>query len=163
MDGMEKPTHVIEFETMLLGRYSLSTRTRRGDDDQLDRSAYILLSRLRMEGPMSIGQLSDALGLDASTLNRQTAAMMRSGLVERIPDPDGGMARKFRVTAEGERRLEVERELIVGALDTIMADWSAEDAAAFGRYLERFNGDIERHLGQHWPRPTTVTPRSSGD
>lgn len=53
---------------------------------------------------MSIGQLSDAFGLDASTLNRQTAAMLRGNLVERIADPDGGIARKFRITAEGERR-----------------------------------------------------------
>src|SRR3546814_7701093 len=85
--------------------------TRRAADGKphLDRSAYTLLTRLVMEGPMSIGQLSEAFGLDASTLNRQTAAMMRDGLVERIPDPEGGLARKFLVTESGRKRLDRER------------------------------------------------------
>ncbi|WP_410876419.1 MarR family winged helix-turn-helix transcriptional regulator [Nocardia sp. A7] len=152
---MEKATRSVEFETMLLGRHSL--RSRRGHD-AMDRSAYILLSRLRMGGLMSIGQLSDALGLDASTLNRQTAAMMRTGVVERIPDPEGGMARKFRVSAEGERRLDAERTTIVDALDSILADWSAEDVAAFVEYLRRFNTDIERRSGESWPRPLAAVP-----
>ena len=30
---------------------------------------------------------------------------MRAGLVARIPDPDGGLARKFRITDEGARVL----------------------------------------------------------
>ncbi|MFQ6329090.1 MarR family winged helix-turn-helix transcriptional regulator [Nocardia sp. CWNU-33] len=148
---MDKPTQLIEFETMLLGRYSLASR--RGLL-RLDRSAYTLLCRLRGEGPMSIGQLSDALGLEASTLRRQTAAMMRDGLIERIPAPDGGMARRFRVTPEGEQRLDSDRADSVRALDDIMASWSPEDVATFAAYLERFNTDIERYHGRPWPRLT---------
>lgn len=96
---MDKPIDRIERETMLLGRYMhlLTPRV----EWRLDRSAYILLSRIQAEGPMSIGQLGDAFGLDASTLNRQTAAMQRAGVVERIADPDGGIARKFAITEEG--------------------------------------------------------------
>lgn len=89
----------VEYEQMLLARHSLASYNR--VLHTLDRSAYILLSLVRVKGPMSIGELSEALGLDASTLNRQTAAAMRSGLLERIPDPDGGIARKFSVTQEG--------------------------------------------------------------
>ncbi|MGP4049871.1 MarR family winged helix-turn-helix transcriptional regulator [Streptomyces sp. 2A115] len=150
---MDKPTHLIEFEAMLLGRhlYLNSPRARAGG--RLERSAYILLSRIRMEGPMSIGQLSDAFGLDASTLNRQTAAMLRGGLVERIPDPDGGMARKFRITTEGERRLDAHRTESVQALENVMADWNPEDVAAFAEYLQRFNTDIEKLDERPWPRP----------
>lgn len=149
---MDKPTHLIEYETMLLGRHNLATRFRR-EGGLLDRSAYILLSRIGMQGPMSIRQLSEAFGLDASTLNRQTAAMLRDGLVERIPDPDGGIARKFRITGEGERRLDRERETIVGALEKILDAWAPEEVAAFAAYLQRFNTDIERLAGQPWPRP----------
>lgn len=150
-DEMDKPLDLVEFETMLLGRYSLSGR--RGADHRLERSAYTLLSRLRSEGPMSIGQLSDALGLDASTLNRQTAAMMRSGVLQRIPDPDGGVARKFRITDEGERQLENDRSESVCLLGSILADWPDDDVAAFAGYLQRFNTSIERHHGRPWPRP----------
>ncbi|GIH62738.1 MarR family winged helix-turn-helix transcriptional regulator [Microbispora siamensis] len=139
---MDKPTHLIEFETMLLGRHR-----------HLDRSAYLLLSRIHMTGPMSIGQLSDAFGLDVSTLNRHTSALLRAGLAERIPDPDGGIARKFRLTEEGERWLGEEREKNILGLEKVLADWTAEDVAAFAAYLKRFNTDIESLAGRPWPRP----------
>lgn len=150
---MDKPTHLIEFETMVLGRHlRLHSPRPRRSAGHLDTSAYILLSRLSMEGPMSIGQLSDALGLDTSTLHRQTTTILDAGLVERIPDPDGGMARKYRVTTDGQERLDAERAGSIEALDTVLADWSADDVAAFAGYLERFNTDIERLDGRPWPR-----------
>ncbi|MET9552215.1 MarR family transcriptional regulator [Streptomyces sp. NPDC006645] len=146
-------THEIEYEQMLLSRHMyLNQKGGRRKDGVLDRSAYILLSRIRLQGPMSIGELSDAFGLDASTLNRQTAAAMRAGLVERIPDPDGGMARKFRITDNGARVLDEEREGIVQSLDRVMSEWPEEDIAAFAAYLKRFNTDIERLAGRPWPR-----------
>ncbi|MFF4172157.1 MarR family winged helix-turn-helix transcriptional regulator [Streptomyces sp. NPDC001744] len=152
---VEKPTRLVEFETMLLSRHAhlYAPRARVGGGHQLDRSAYVLLSRVSMHGPMSIGQLSEAFGLDASTLNRQTAAMLRAGLVERIPDPDGGIARKFRITAEGERRLEADRASNIEGLERVVEHWSPEDVALFAAFLERFNRDIERLEGRPWPRP----------
>lgn len=154
MDTAGRATDRVEFEQMLLSRYMhLHKGKGRRTGGGLDRSAYILLSRIRMEGPMSIGQLGEAFRLDASTLNRQTAAAMRAGLVERIPDPDGGMARKFRITEEGERRLDEERTGIVASLDQIMAHWTDEDIASFADHLQRFNADIERLHGMPWPRP----------
>ncbi|MFB7512193.1 MarR family winged helix-turn-helix transcriptional regulator [Streptomyces sp. NPDC056144] len=150
---MDKPTHLVEFETMLLSRHAhLYAPRSRAAGGQLDRSAYVLLSRIEMHGPMSIGQLSEAFGLDASTLNRQTAAMLRTGVVERIPDPEGGIARKFRITEEGARRLAADRDANIEGLDRVMEHWSAEDVARFAAFLERFNQDIERLEGRPWPR-----------
>ncbi|MEU4995734.1 MarR family transcriptional regulator [Streptomyces sp. NPDC021622] len=151
---MEKPVGRVEFETMLLGRHShLYNPRTRATGGRLDRSAYVLLSRIQMDGPMSIGQLSEAFGLDASTLNRQTAAMLRAGLVERIPDPDGGLARKFRISAEGEHQLDADRADYTGGLEKVFSDWAPEDVATFADYLQRFNSDIERLEGHPWPRP----------
>lgn len=149
---MDKPTHLIEFETMLLGRHSLNAHLRR--PDHLERSAYLVLSRLWIEGPMSIGELAEAFGLDTSTVHRQTAAMMKADLVERIPDPAGGVARKFRITAEGERRLRADREYNVNALDRVLREWSEHDVRAFAAYLERFNTDLEQREARPWPRPS---------
>ncbi|GJF33593.1 transcriptional regulator [Kitasatospora sp. NE20-6] len=152
---MVRPTRQVEYEQMLLSRHGLlSQGGGRRKEGGMERSAYILLSRIRVQGPMSIGELSDAFALDASTLNRQTAAAVRAGLLERIPDPDGGLARKFRITADGERNLDEEREAMVGILDDIMADWPDADIAAFAGYLKRFNSGIERRIGgRPWPRP----------
>ncbi|MFE6857739.1 MarR family winged helix-turn-helix transcriptional regulator [Nocardia sp. NPDC057668] len=147
---MSNPIDALEFEAMLFGRYSLISR--RGDG-RLDRSAYVLLHRLHGGGPMSIGQLSEALGLDVSTLNRQTTAMLKAGLLERIPDPDGGIARKFRVTAEGLEKMEFERASSIQHLEVILEDWAAADVAALADYLTRFNAAIEDYQGRPWPRP----------
>ncbi|WP_280400122.1 MarR family winged helix-turn-helix transcriptional regulator [Nocardia carnea] len=153
---MDKPTHLIEFETMLLGRHSLNAHLRR--PDHLERSAYLVLSRLSIEGPMSIGELAEAFGLDTSTVHRQTAAMMKTDLVERIPDPAGGVARKFRITTEGERRLRADREYNINALDRVLREWSEQDVRAFAAYLERFNTDLEQREARPWPRPTHAEP-----
>ena len=102
---------------------------------------------------MSISELSDAFGLDASTLRRQTAAALRAGLVEHTLDPEGGVARKFRITEEGERRLDEERDGNVRTLAMVLEGWSEEDIAGFADYLERFNTSIERLAGKPWPRP----------
>ncbi|KUN86322.1 MarR family winged helix-turn-helix transcriptional regulator [Streptomyces griseoruber] len=151
---MDTPTHEVEYEQLLLSRHTfLNQRGGRRKNSLLERSAYILLSRIQVQGPMSIGELSDAFGLDASTLNRQTAAAMRAGLIERIPDPAGGMARKFRLTDEGLRLVDAEREGIVDILDQVMHDWSEDDIAAFAGYLRRFNHGIEAIGGRPWPRP----------
>lgn len=151
---MRKPTHLIEYETMLLGRHQHVTGPRpRREGGRLDRSAYTLLSRLGLQGPMSIGELSEAFRLDPSTLNRQTSAMLHAGLVERIPDPDAGLARKFRITDEGRRGLDEERARLINGIDKIVADWSPQDVTAFADYLRRFNTDIERLTDNPWPRP----------
>lgn len=154
MPRVDKPLDLLEFETMLLTRYMhmINPRGRGVSEERLDRSAYVLLSRIQAEGPMSIGELREAFGLDASTLNRQTAAMLRAGVVERMPDPQGGIARKFAITAEGERRLDAHRTENLDGLEKVVIDWSPEDVAEFAAYLSRFNRDIERLDGRPWPR-----------
>ncbi|GAA4877538.1 MarR family winged helix-turn-helix transcriptional regulator [Kitasatospora terrestris] len=149
----DKELALIEREMMLLSRHQvLATARTSSGPDSLERSAYTLLSRIETEGPLTIGQLAEAFGLDTSTVNRQTAAMLRSGLVERIPDPDGGMARKLQITAEGLRRLRQDRDWSIEGLSRVVTDWTADDLAAFAEALERFNRDIEKLQGRPWPR-----------
>lgn len=152
--GADKRTDLVEYEHMVLGRHNLRSIPVTADTEQLlERSGYIMLSRIERQGPMSIGQLSEAFGLDASTLNRQTAGAVRAGLLRRIPDPEGGIARKFQLTAEGARRLALTRDWHVAGLDKVMVDWSPQDVLAFAAFLRRFNTDIERLDQRPWPRP----------
>jgi DNA-binding MarR family transcriptional regulator len=135
----------IERELMLIGRYKeLASSAAPSSERRLERgSSYFLLSRLEAEGPMSIGQLAQAFSLDTSTVNRQTAVLLRDGLAERIPDPEGGMARKLRITEEGRRRVGGEREYRLRGLATVLKDWTPEELAAFARGLAHFNASIE--------------------
>ena len=141
-----------ELETMLLARHLTPLRRPRSEERRLERSGFTLLARIRSQGLMSISELSDALGLDVSTLNRQTAALTRSGHLERVPDPDGGLARKFRVTGSGIEQLECDREANIAGLGRVFADWEDTDIGQFVTLLRRFNTDIERLDGQPWPR-----------
>ncbi|MFI6144393.1 MarR family winged helix-turn-helix transcriptional regulator [Streptomyces sp. NPDC051109] len=136
---------------MLLSRHQVLARRER-DPERLERSAYLLLSRIDTQGPMSIGQLAEAFGLDTSTVNRQTAALLRCGLAERVADPDGGMARKLRITAEGRRRLAGDREANRSCLAQVVADWSPEEIRELADVLVRLNRSAEALEGRHWPR-----------
>jgi DNA-binding MarR family transcriptional regulator len=140
------------YEHMLLTRYTLHNAGA-GQERPLERSAYVLLSRLRAQGPMSVGELSDAFEFDVSTVHRQTVAAMKAGLVERIPDPEGGMARKFRVTELGEQQLREHRRILRTGFEAVLEDWPDDDVEAFVTYLRRFNMTVERRRGRPWPRP----------
>ncbi|GAB2809740.1 MarR family winged helix-turn-helix transcriptional regulator [Streptomyces sp. NPDC054796] len=152
MDAKQASEH-IEREMLILMRHREMTsprRTRGGD--ALDRSAYVLLSRLEVQGPMSIADFVDAFGLAASTFTRQTNALLRAGLVERMLDPEGGVARKFRVTRKGMERLASERDEIVTGMTKVISEWPPERLANFIADLQQFNTDIERLTGRPWPR-----------
>jgi DNA-binding MarR family transcriptional regulator len=137
---MERRIEDIEYEQMLLSRYAIAQHR---PDEGLDRSAYLLLSRIHAQGPMTISELSEAFRLDLSTVQRQTAAAVREELLERIPDPSGGVARKFMLTAHGVERLRFVRERSTRALTRILADWPTADVNQFADLLHRFNADIE--------------------
>lgn len=139
---MNRRTGDIEYEQMLLSRYTIAQQQR---GRMLERSSYLLLSRIQADGPRSIGELSEALRLDASTLQRQTTAAVRDGLLERVKDPAGGIARKFALTDLGRERLVQARDRSIAALGRILADWTDEEVADFADALHRFNVDIERY------------------
>ncbi len=147
----------IVFETTVLGRHLGPTND--AAQSYLDRSVYTLLSRIDLEGAMTIGQLSDAFRLDVSTLNRQTARLVKQGLMRRIPDPDGGMARKFELTPTGRSRLDRDRTSRVTALTEILDGWEHDDVELLASLLERFNQSIERRDGRPWPRHGTPSRR----
>ncbi|MGW0708075.1 MarR family winged helix-turn-helix transcriptional regulator [Streptomyces sp. NPDC002643] len=159
MDARESGER-IERELMILTRNrDMSTPRGVRGGGALDRSAYVLLSRLEAQGPMSIPDFVEAFGFAASTFTRQTSALLRDGLVERTLDPAGGVARKFRITDEGVARLAEQRELFVMGLTEVLADWPRARLERFVDDLLQFNTDIERVSGRAWPRPAEQRER----
>lgn len=159
-DGDERMTQVpdadrvtaeIEYELTLLSRYHTLSRQR--GKQKLERSAYLLLSRLELEAPMSLKELSEAFRLDISTINRQVGALERNGYVERVADPDGGVARKIRPTELGLHKLLADRETNCRGVDSVLTEWSDEDSRSLRDMLVRFNRAVEQIEGRPWPRP----------
>ncbi|AUY50191.1 hypothetical protein EH183_16050 [Streptomyces sp. CB01881] len=90
--------------------------------------------------------------LDASTVNRQAAAMLRAGVVQRIPDPDSGVARKFAITPAGDEALTADRSRHQDGLDRVLKGWTEAEVAELARALTRLNRSIEDLQGVVWPR-----------
>lgn len=140
----------VEVELSLLSRHQIHS-SQHAPDRLLDRSGYALLGRLEHE-PLSLKQLAEAFRLDQSTVNRQISALRREGLVERIADPDGGVAQLLRPTRNGLARLRRDREVSRGQVGRVLDGWSERDIAQLGTLLRKFNDSIERLEGRPWPR-----------
>lgn len=149
------PISVIEYEAMILGRHlsGLPGRRTRRRGGVLDQSAYTLLSILDAGGNATISDLGRVTGLEVSTLNRQTAALIRDGYATRVQDPAGGMARRFQLSRTGRDVLDEERAASHAALADIVGEWDEKDLEALGRLMERLNKAVESHTDRHWPRP----------
>ena len=151
-EGSAPGLDALVHEHMLLLRHAVHGLGAYRRPDALDRSAVILLARLDAQGPMTMAELAAAFGLDVSTLQRQLTAADRAGLVERIRDPDGGQARRFRPTDAGRAALQDELAARRAAAARVTAAWPAEDVAALAALMRRFNESVEDLREQPWPR-----------
>jgi DNA-binding MarR family transcriptional regulator len=119
------------------GPYAPGARTERSD--WLDRSAYLLLSRIEDRGAMSAAELADAPALDDSTVNRQAAALLRTDLLARAGDAE----RRMRLTPRGRERLYRHRTQQIDELRTVLDSWSLVDievlASSIGRLVASFD------------------------
>lgn len=139
-------------ELLLLTRHSTLTESTHQEGHQLDRSAYILLSRMELDGPMSVRELAEAFGLDISTISRQAAALVRLGLAERRRDDENDTFMRLRPTAEGLRALEADRRRRLAWVSRLVGDWPADESAELLRLVRRFNESVETRYGLDWPR-----------
>ncbi|MFF8691485.1 MarR family winged helix-turn-helix transcriptional regulator [Streptomyces sp. NPDC015144] len=148
MDEREHRLNDFERELTLLSRHFVASRGPRSGQS-LDRSAYVLLTRLEAGEPLTLKQLAHTFQVGISTINRQVSAMLRKDLVERIPDPDGGMARKYRPTALGLERLRADRAIgLEGVARLIGATgWTERRTRDFVTLLGELNQGIERLEG----------------
>ncbi|WP_306316937.1 MULTISPECIES: MarR family winged helix-turn-helix transcriptional regulator [unclassified Streptomyces] len=148
----------LERELTLLSRHFIAARGPR-IGQSLDRSAYVLLTRLESGDPLTLKELAHTFQADVSTINRQIAAMLKQGLVERIEATAKGGARTFRPTPLGLERLEADRAISrAGAARLIeAAGWDGERTQQFLTMMVEFNHGIERLEGLAWERSTRDT------
>ncbi|WP_040869541.1 MarR family winged helix-turn-helix transcriptional regulator [Nocardia exalbida] len=145
----------LTFELSLLSRHFPAALLRR-PGFQLDRSAYLILTRLELDHPLSLRELAEAFRLDISTINRQVAAMLRQGLVDRVPDPDGGIARKIRASPKGLESLASDRVQSRQGIGAVVADWTEADIDQLSKLIARFNQSVEDKEHNPWPRPSDL-------
>lgn len=137
--------------TTLLGRGNLPRmhdRLMQATGMNLERAAYVVVSRLGDVGAMRLSDLAANLGLDISTVSRHVAQLERDGLVGRRPDPTDGRSTILEVTAKGEEALERVRQARRIGLDKLLNDWSPEDLEDLARLLDRLSADVIRFTAE---------------
>ncbi|RFU83149.1 MarR family transcriptional regulator [Streptomyces triticagri] len=121
-------------------------QTRLGGTGQLrnsmDRAAYLLLNRLDREGPMGVKALAASMGIDSSTVTRQVAPLVESGLVDRASHPEDGRAVVLELSPQGQRRLGEVRDSRRELMAQLTDDWDPEERDAFCVLLTRFNAAL---------------------
>ncbi|MGH3627624.1 MAG: MarR family winged helix-turn-helix transcriptional regulator [Sciscionella sp.] len=115
------------------------------EKDGVESTAYILLAHLVCQGPARTSALAEAVHSDPSTISRQTAVLVRSGLVERRPDPSDGRACVLAATGKGERIFQHNRTQRDRHVATMLVGWSATELGDFVALLEKFNSDFENY------------------
>ncbi|MBD0709983.1 MULTISPECIES: MarR family winged helix-turn-helix transcriptional regulator [unclassified Streptomyces] len=145
MDEHESRLNDLERELTLLSRHFLGSRGPR-IGQTLERSAYVLLTRMETSAPMTLKELAHTFQVDVSTISRQVNAMLRAGLVERIADPDGGIARKYRPTEAGIAQLHADRAISLEGTGRLVEaiGWNPGTTERFLTLLTELNQGVEK-------------------
>ncbi|KEF19558.1 MarR family transcriptional regulator [Streptomyces rimosus] len=110
--------------------------------NSMDRAAYLLLNRLDKEGPMGVKALAAGMGIDSSTVTRQLAPLVDSGLVNRASPPEDGRAVVLQLSERGRSRLEEVRASRRALMALVTEEWTEEERDAFCTLLTRFNASL---------------------
>lgn len=114
--------------------------------NSMDRAAYLLLNRLDKEGPMGVKALAASMGIDSSTVTRQVAPLVDTGLVKRTSHPEDGRAVVLQLSPRGQARLEEVRSSRRQLMAELTDDWEPEEREAFCALLTRFNGALSSRM-----------------
>ena len=119
--------------------------------NSMDRAAYLLLNRLDREGPMGVKALAAGMGIDSSTVTRQVAPLVDSGLVKRASHPEDGRAVVLQLSSRGQSRLEEVRASRRELMAQVTDGWSEDERDAFTTLLTRFNSSLSARQARMQP------------
>lgn len=124
--------------------------------NSMDRAAYLLLNRLDKEGPMGVKALAASMGIDSSTVTRQVAPLVDTGLVKRTSHPEDGRAVVLQLSPRGLSRLEEVRS----SRRQLMAELTQEWAPRSARPSARCSPGSTSRSPPVWPHRPPRRPRS---
>ena len=107
------------------------------DGDTVDPAQASLLYTLKVHGSMRLGDVAEAMKLDASTVSRHVQQLGDRGLIERELDPEDARARIIVLTRSGRAALKHTFDQRRAFVTEAMADWDDEQR-------ERLRDDLVR-------------------
>ncbi|MEN1966711.1 MarR family transcriptional regulator [Lentibacillus sp. N15] len=136
-DSLKNIEHEV---TVFVRRIVLSDKQHR----RLERSAYVILRQLSIQGPAGVKSLAENLHLDISTISRQAAALEKRNYVEKIPNPEDGRSYFYRITEPGVHELDENKQRRYQKLEAALSDWSDEEKRTFADLLKKYNQTVEK-------------------
>lgn len=91
---------------------------------------------------MGVKALAAGMGIDSSTVTRQVAPLVDSGLVSRATHPEDGRAVVLQLSERGLARLEEVRTSRRALMALVTEQWTEEERTAFTTLLTRFNASL---------------------
>lgn len=121
---------------------------------------FSILAAIARMGEANLRQLQDRLAIDQTTLTRSLKTLEASGVIERVPHPDGRI-KAMRLTAKGRRAFEAARPLWSQAQTKVLRELGTKTWADAQRRLAHllFVGVKKRDATRGRRRPP---PRSAG-
>jgi DNA-binding MarR family transcriptional regulator len=107
------------------------------DGDTVDPAQASLLYTLKVHGSMRLGDVAEAMKLDASTVSRHVQQLGDRGLIERELDPEDARARIIVLTAAGRASLKHTFDQRRAFITEAMSGWDDEQR-------ERLRDDLVR-------------------
>ncbi len=114
----------------------------RTDGDTVDPSQATLLYTLKCRGAMRLGDIAEAMQLDASTVSRHVQQLGDRGFIDREPDPVDGRARIIALSRTGAATLKKSFDQRRAFLTEALADWDAADRERLRHDLTRLTASL---------------------
>lgn len=114
-----------------------------------------VLGMLRRLGPQRTTAIAAEACLDPSTVSRQIDSLVRSGHVEKVPDPQDGRASLVQLTDAGRAALQQHLDAIGAVLGELLDSWSTDDLITLSTLLGRLNDDVNARFAPSPPSEET--------
>lgn len=102
-----------------------------------------VLAALAADGPLALGALARASGLEPAAVTRTVRVLVTDGLVVTAPDPRDGRSSIARPTRKGLCAHERYTTVGAGHIEHALNGWTAGDRRRFGELLGRFVADVQ--------------------
>lgn len=96
---------------------------------------------------MGVKALAASMGIDSSTVTRQVAPLVDTGLVTRTSHPEDGRAVVLQLSQRGLVRLEEVRSSRRQLMAELTQDWTPQERETFCTLLTRFNQALSARMG----------------